>query len=190
MLWSEVAPRNSATSLMLVTWSACMLPSKYGSSSWPLTTSRRFTRSSSPRASTSSYRLQRRPAVRKRCSATLMAMPSCSGSMQERRPRLRHQRNRTLGTSPFSNFGCSVTCSSGEPPIGAWFLTYRHAWLVVLGEDLANEFSAAAHSDLVKHGLEVIPHRVGRDVQLLGGLGRGEPRRTSLVISPSRFVRP
>jgi extradiol dioxygenase family protein len=29
MLWSEVAPRNSATSLMLVTWSACMLPSKY-----------------------------------------------------------------------------------------------------------------------------------------------------------------
>jgi len=29
MLWSEVAPQNSATSLMLVTWSACMLPSMY-----------------------------------------------------------------------------------------------------------------------------------------------------------------
>jgi catechol 2,3-dioxygenase-like lactoylglutathione lyase family enzyme len=29
MLWSEVAPRNSAISLMLVTWSACMLPSMY-----------------------------------------------------------------------------------------------------------------------------------------------------------------
>jgi len=26
MRWSEVAPENSATSLMLVTWSSCMLP--------------------------------------------------------------------------------------------------------------------------------------------------------------------
>jgi len=29
MRWSEVAPKGSATSLMLVTWSACMLPSMY-----------------------------------------------------------------------------------------------------------------------------------------------------------------
>jgi catechol 2,3-dioxygenase-like lactoylglutathione lyase family enzyme len=29
MRWSEVAPHNSATSLKLVTWSACMLPSMY-----------------------------------------------------------------------------------------------------------------------------------------------------------------
>ena len=29
MRWSEVAPQNSATSLMLVTWSACMLPGMY-----------------------------------------------------------------------------------------------------------------------------------------------------------------
>ena len=29
MRWSEVAPENSATLLMLVTWSACMLPSMY-----------------------------------------------------------------------------------------------------------------------------------------------------------------
>jgi predicted enzyme related to lactoylglutathione lyase len=29
MRWSEVPPQNSATSLMLVTWSACMLPSMY-----------------------------------------------------------------------------------------------------------------------------------------------------------------
>ena len=29
MRWSEVAPENSATSLMLVTWSACMLPNMY-----------------------------------------------------------------------------------------------------------------------------------------------------------------
>src|SRR5215216_2933231 len=104
-----------------------------------------------------------------------MAMPSCSGSMQERRPRLRHQRNRALGTSPFSNFGCSVTCSSGEPPIGAWFLTCRHAWLVVLGEDLTDEFSPAAHADLIEDGLEVIPHGVGRDVQLPGDFGCGQP---------------
>lgn len=29
MRWSEVAPENSPTSLMLVTWSACTLPSMY-----------------------------------------------------------------------------------------------------------------------------------------------------------------
>ena len=29
LLWSEVAPQNSATSLMLVTWSARMLPGMY-----------------------------------------------------------------------------------------------------------------------------------------------------------------
>jgi predicted enzyme related to lactoylglutathione lyase len=29
MRWSEVAPQNCATSMMLVTWSACMLPSMY-----------------------------------------------------------------------------------------------------------------------------------------------------------------
>ena len=29
MRWSEVAPENSATSLMLVTWSSCMLPGMY-----------------------------------------------------------------------------------------------------------------------------------------------------------------
>ena len=82
MRWSEVAPENSATSLMLVTWSACMLPRMYGSSSWPPRTSERSTKSLLPRASTSSYRLRRRPGGRKRCSATPMAMPSCSGSMQ------------------------------------------------------------------------------------------------------------
>jgi catechol 2,3-dioxygenase-like lactoylglutathione lyase family enzyme len=29
MRWSEVAPENSTTSLMLVSWSACMLPGPY-----------------------------------------------------------------------------------------------------------------------------------------------------------------
>ena len=29
MRWSEVAPENSSTSLMLVTWSTCMLPGMY-----------------------------------------------------------------------------------------------------------------------------------------------------------------
>jgi predicted enzyme related to lactoylglutathione lyase len=29
MRWSKVSPQNSATSLMLVTWSACMLPGMY-----------------------------------------------------------------------------------------------------------------------------------------------------------------
>jgi hypothetical protein len=40
-------------------------------------------------------------------------------------------------------------------------------WLVVLGEDLTDELSPASHSDLVEDGLEVIAHRVGRDVQPL-----------------------
>jgi len=38
----------------------------------------------------------------------------------------------------------------------------------MLGEDLADELSAAAPSDLVEDGLEVIAHRVWRDVQLSG----------------------
>ena len=47
--------------------------------------------------------------------------------------------------------------------------------MVVLGEDLTDEFSAAAHADLVEDGLEVIAHGVGRDVQLLGDFGRRQP---------------
>jgi hypothetical protein len=45
----------------------------------------------------------------------------------------------------------------------------------VLGEDLTDQFSAAAHADLVEDGLEVIAHGVWRDVELLGDLGGGEP---------------
>jgi hypothetical protein len=69
-------------------------------------------------------------------------------------------------------------------------VTGRHARLVVLSEDLTYELSPAAHANLVEDGLEVIAHGVGRDAQLLGYFGRGQPRSTSLVISPSRFVRP
>ena len=50
-----------------------------------------------------------------------------------------------------------------------------HAWLVLLGEDLPDKFSPAAHADLVEDGLEVIPHGVGCDVQLLRYFGRGQP---------------
>ncbi len=45
----------------------------------------------------------------------------------------------------------------------------------MLGEDLTDEFSPATHADLVEDGLEVIAHGVGRDVQLLGDFGRGQP---------------
>src|SRR3712207_3602489 len=67
---------------------------------------------------------------------------------------------------------CPFTCGSGERPIGVQFAAGRHARLVVLGEDLTDEFSAAAHPHLVEDGLEVIAHGVGRDVQLLGDFGR------------------
>src|SRR5918999_1679036 len=62
--------------------------------------------------------------------------------------------------------------SSGEPSIGVRFLSGRHAWPVVLGEDLADELSPAAHADLVEDRLEVIAHGVRRDVQFLGDLDR------------------
>jgi SnoaL-like domain len=49
-----------------------------------------------------------------------------------------------------------------------------------LGEDLPDEFSAAAYADLVEDGLEVIPHRVRRDVQLSGDFGRGQSAQAAL----------
>jgi hypothetical protein len=51
----------------------------------------------------------------------------------------------------------------------------RYARLVLLSEDLTDEFSPTAHADLVEDSLEVILHGVGRDVQLLGDFGRGQP---------------
>ena len=82
-------------------------------------------------------------------------------------------------------FACSR--GSGEPTISVQFAAGRHARLVLLGEDLPEEFSAAAHPDLVEDGLEVITHRVRRDVQLSEDLGRGqsaqdEPRYLALAL--------
>jgi hypothetical protein len=70
---------------------------------------------------------------------------------------------------------CSLKRGSGKPPIGLWFAAALHARLVVLGEDLSNEFSAAAHTSLVEDGLEVVAHGVGRDVQFLRDSGRRQP---------------
>jgi hypothetical protein len=64
------------------------------------------------------------------------------------------------------------TCGSGAPPVGAWFVAGRHARLVLLGEDLTHELSAASHTDLVEDGLEVIAHGARRDVQLPKDFGR------------------
>jgi hypothetical protein len=49
------------------------------------------------------------------------------------------------------------TSSSGKPSIGVQFVAGRHVWPVVLGEDLTNDFSTAAHPDLVEDRLEMIP---------------------------------
>src|SRR5215212_5877583 len=70
---------------------------------------------------------------------------------------------------------CPFTRGSGEPPIGVWLVAASHTRLVLQSEDLADEFSAAAHADLVEDGLEVISHRVGRDVEFLRHFGRGQP---------------
>ena len=82
---------------------------------------------------------------------------------------------------------CLFACSSGEPPIGVWFVAGRHTRLVVLDEDLTDELSSAAHADLVEDGLKVIAHGVGRDVQLLGDFGcrqptQDEPRYLALAL--------
>jgi hypothetical protein len=47
----------------------------------------------------------------------------------------------------------------------------------VVGEELGDEFTSSAHSDLGEDRLEVIPHGVGREV--VGGrdLGVGQPAR-------------
>jgi hypothetical protein len=54
-------------------------------------------------------------------------------------------------------------------------VTGRHARLVLLSEDLPDKFSPAAHADLIEDGLEVVPHGVRGDVQLLGDFGCGQP---------------
>src|SRR5215207_10381685 len=70
---------------------------------------------------------------------------------------------------------CPLPCGSREPPIGVKFVARRHARLILLCEDLTDEFSPAAHADLVEDGLEVIAHGVWRDVQLPRDFGRGQP---------------
>ena len=72
---------------------------------------------------------------------------------------------------PFPRGVKPTCCGSGEPPIGIWFVAGGHARLVLLGKDPSDEFSTAANADLVEDGLEVIAHRVGGDVQLLGDFG-------------------
>jgi hypothetical protein len=76
-------------------------------------------------------------------------------------------------------------------PVGVWFVARRHARLVVLGEDPADEFSAAAHAYLVEDGLEVIPHRVGRDVEFARDFGRGQPAQDELcylALTPGQAI--
>ncbi len=50
----------------------------------------------------------------------------------------------------------------------------------MLGEDLTDELSSAAHAHLVEDRLEVIAHGVGRDVQLPGDFRRGQPAQDEL----------
>jgi hypothetical protein len=76
----------------------------------------------------------------------------------------------------------------GEPPVNIQAVPNGYAWLVLLGEDLTHEFSSAAHTDLVEDGLEVVPHGVGRDVQLLGDFSRGQPAQDGPQFSGSRWV--
>jgi hypothetical protein len=50
---------------------------------------------------------------------------------------------------------------------GIEFVAGRQARLVLLGEDLLDEFSPAVHAGLIEEGLEVIAQGGGGDVQLL-----------------------
>ena len=81
MRWSEVAPENSATSLMLVTWSACMLPSMYRIIVVATDDIQVIHEELLAKGIDFELPLQRHPGGRRRCSATPMAMRSCSGSI-------------------------------------------------------------------------------------------------------------
>jgi catechol 2,3-dioxygenase-like lactoylglutathione lyase family enzyme len=82
MRWSEVAPENSATSLMLVTWSACMLPSMYRIIVVATEDIQAIHEELVGKGIVFELPPTDTPRGRKRCSATPMAMPSYSGSIK------------------------------------------------------------------------------------------------------------
>ena len=60
----------------------------------------------------------------------------------------------------------------GEPPIRTQVAARQDPWLVLLGKELPDQFSPAAHADFLEDRLEVVLHRIGRDVEGVGDLCR------------------
>src|SRR5215469_16235174 len=53
----------------------------------------------------------------------------------------------------------------GEPPSGVDIAACQNPWLVLLGKELSDQFSAAAHADFLEDRLKVVLHRMGGNVE-------------------------
>jgi hypothetical protein len=56
----------------------------------------------------------------------------------------------------------------------------------VVGEQLGDELASAGHADLLEHGLDVVTHGVGGEMEPGGDLRGPEPWAISWVICSSR----
>jgi len=67
-----------------------------------------------------------------------------------------------------------------EPAGDVQVVTGCVVWLVVLSKEPPDQFTAAAHPDFLEDRLEVILHRIGRDVEGVGHLGCRQPTQHAL----------
>jgi hypothetical protein len=73
---------------------------------------------------------------------------------------VRGMRRRRAAHSPLNQPG-----RLGEPPIGVYVASLSDAGLILLGKELPDQFSPAAHADFLEDRLEVVLHCMGRDVK-------------------------
>ena len=60
----------------------------------------------------------------------------------------------------------------GEPPIGVYIAARHDPWLILLGKELPDQFSAAAHADFFEDRFEVVLHGMGCNVKGIRHLSR------------------
>src|SRR5579871_1939310 len=53
----------------------------------------------------------------------------------------------------------------GKPPSGVDIAARQNPWLVLLGKELPDQFSAAAHADFLEDRLQVVLHCMGGNVE-------------------------
>ena len=95
-------------------------------------------------------------AVEERCVARGVSYVEAQVEDEEAQhstPRSATKKSPVCACTQVLHFRAGSLAHVSKPSISLWFLAGRHARLVVLGEDLTDEFSAAAHSHLVEDGL-------------------------------------